>query len=38
MEETELNSLMTTEQYNKFIGEIEKEGEKEGENERVGRH
>ncbi|MFL6318096.1 MAG: glycine cleavage system protein GcvH [Nitrososphaeraceae archaeon] len=38
MEETELNSLMTTEQYNKFIGEIEKEKEKEGENERVGRH
>jgi glycine cleavage system H protein len=36
MEETELNSLMTTEQYNKFIGEIEKE--KEGENERVGGH
>ena len=36
MEETELNSLMTTEQYNKFIGEIEKE--KEGEKERVGRH
>ncbi|MFL6408605.1 MAG: glycine cleavage system protein GcvH [Nitrososphaeraceae archaeon] len=36
MEETELNSLMTTEQYNKFIGEIEKE--KEGEDERVGRH
>ncbi|MFL6368903.1 MAG: glycine cleavage system protein GcvH, partial [Nitrososphaeraceae archaeon] len=33
MEETELNSLMTTEQYNKFIGEIEKE--KEGEDERV---
>jgi glycine cleavage system H protein len=38
MEETELNSLMTTEQYNKFIGEIEKEKEGEGENERVGRH
>jgi glycine cleavage system H protein len=38
MEETEFNSLMTTEQYNKFIGEIEKEKEKEGENERVGRH
>jgi glycine cleavage system H protein len=40
MEETELNSLMTTEQYNKFIGEIEKEKEKEkeGENERLGRH
>jgi glycine cleavage system H protein len=35
MEGEELNSLMTTEQYNKFIGEMEKE--KEGENERVGR-
>ena len=32
--EEELNSLMTNEQYNKFIGEIEKE--KEGEDERAG--
>ena len=33
--EEELNSLMTNKQYNKFIGEIEKE--KEGEDERAGR-
>jgi glycine cleavage system H protein len=33
--EEELNSLMTNEQYNKFIGEMEKE--KEGEDERAGR-
>ena len=33
MQEEELNSLMTTEQYNKFIGEMEKEGE----DERAGR-
>jgi glycine cleavage system H protein len=32
----EFNSLMTNEQYNKFIGEIEKE--KAGEDERAGRH
>ena len=32
--EEELNSLMTNKQYNKFIGEIEKE--KEGEDERAG--
>jgi glycine cleavage system H protein len=32
--EKELDSLMTNEQYNKFIGEMEKEGEK---NERAGR-
>jgi glycine cleavage system H protein len=33
--EEELNSLMTNKQYNKFIGEIEKE--KEGEDERASR-
>ena len=32
--EEELNSLMTNKQYNKFIGEIEKE--KEGQDERAG--
>ncbi len=37
MEEEEVNSLMPNEQYNKFVGEMEMEKEKEGEDERAGR-
>jgi hypothetical protein len=34
----EFNSLMTNEQYNKFIGEMEEEKEREEDDQRGGRY